>query len=115
MRLKAELWVKAYIRQCSVNGAYAMVLMRGDDDAGAIYIKINSLDGNARLYTPAPAGFETGDADRMWVEHKDGNPEPENNVDDYLNKIRKSDQDFWVVEVEDKDGRSFIEENIMKF
>ncbi len=92
-----------------------MVLVRGDDDAGAIYIKINSLDGTAKLFTPAPAGFETGDIDRMWVPHKDGQSEPEKNIDDYLDKVRISDQDIWVVEVEDKEGRSFIEENILKF
>ena len=38
MRLKSEIWVKAYLRRCTVNGAMAVVVRHGDDDAGAIFI-----------------------------------------------------------------------------
>ena len=67
MRLKAEIWVKAYIRSCSVAGAMAVVVRHGDDDAGAIFIKISRLDGTASLYGPAFAGFEGAESDRRWA------------------------------------------------
>jgi len=50
MRLKADIWVKAYMRRCALEGAAAMLERRGDEDAGAIYIKIVRLDGTACLY-----------------------------------------------------------------
>ena len=54
MRLKSELWVKAYIRQRQVAGAFAAVIAHGHDSAGAVLIKISRLDGTAQVYGPAP-------------------------------------------------------------
>jgi len=54
MRLKSGIWVAAYLRRFSVEGAFAAVRRRGADEAGAIFIKVNRLDGTADLYGPAP-------------------------------------------------------------
>ena len=51
MRIKSEIWVKAYLRQCQVQGLSAVVVRRGDEHAGAIYICLNRLDGTVKLYT----------------------------------------------------------------
>ena len=61
MRIKSEIWVKAYLRRCQVQGLSAVVVRRGDEHAGAIYICVNRLDGTVKLYGPAPAGLEGGD------------------------------------------------------
>jgi hypothetical protein len=45
MRLRTEFWVKAYIRRCAMEGASAVVVRHGDDDAGAIFVQVNRLDG----------------------------------------------------------------------
>ena len=66
VRLKSEIWVKAYIRRCATEGAPAVVVNRGDEDAGVIFIKIARLDGTADLYGPAPAGL-VDRLDREWV------------------------------------------------
>lgn len=57
MRLKSEIWVKAYIRRCAGEGVPAVVVRRGDEDAGVIFLKVSRLDGTAALYGPAPAGL----------------------------------------------------------
>ena len=54
MRLKSAIWVSAYIRRCMVEGAYAVVRRRGAEEAGAIFVKIDRLDGTADVYGPAP-------------------------------------------------------------
>ena len=54
MRLKSGIWVAAYLRRCNIEGAAAVVRRRGANEAGAIFIKINKLDGAAVLYGPAP-------------------------------------------------------------
>ena len=66
MRLKSELWVKAYLRRCRLDGADALLVRRGDTDAGAIYIKVSRLDGTAMLFGPAPAGLDEAREDRRW-------------------------------------------------
>ena len=68
MRLKSGIWVAAYLRRCNVEGVFAAVRRRGAEEAGAIFIKINRLDGTGTLYGPAPqAAFDDArPADRMF-------------------------------------------------
>src|SRR5262245_18170276 len=67
MRLRTEFWVKAYIRRCAIEGAAAVVVRHGDDDAGAIIVKVDRLDNTCLLFGPAPAGLDGADSDRRWV------------------------------------------------
>ena len=53
MRLKSGIWVAAYVRRCNVEGLFAAVRRRGAEEAGAIFIKINRLDGTGTLFGPA--------------------------------------------------------------
>ena len=76
MRLRAEFWVKAYIRRCAVEGASAVVVRHGDDDAGAIFIKVDRLDGTCLVFGPAPAGLDGADSDRRWVTGRAGSAAP---------------------------------------
>ena len=109
MRLKTEIWVKAYVRRCASAGAPAMVVRHGDDDAGAIYIKIAHLNGHAALYGPAPAGFDEGQTDRRWTLHLDAAKATDADVEAYLARQAAFDPDLWVVEVEDRQGRHFLD------
>ncbi len=109
MRLKSEIWVRAYLRACAVAGAVAVVARHGDDDAGAIFIKINRLDGTARLFGPAPAGIEMGVHDRQWIPHLDASGTREAEVDAHLERQVKFDPDLWVIEVEDREGRHLLD------
>jgi hypothetical protein len=119
MRLKSEIWVKAYLRVRSAENVSAMVVRHGDDDAGAIYIKISTLDGRANLYGPAPSGFEpTNDdqmsGDRRWVAHLAKPTTTEADVDAYLERQADFDPDLWVIEVEDRQGRHFLDDWLAK-
>lgn len=109
MRLKAEIWIKAYLRGCSAAGVPAVVVRHGDDDAGAIFIKVNRLDGTARLFGPAPAGLASGTLDRQWTAHLDRPATSEADIDAYLARQLEFDPDLWVVELEDRQGRHFLE------
>jgi hypothetical protein len=109
MRLKTELWVKAYIRRCAVAGVAALVVRHGDDDAGAIFIRINRLNGHSQLFGPAPAGLESGALDRQWVTCFVSDEGADAAVDAYLQREAEFDRDLWVVEVEDRAGRHYLE------
>ncbi|MDA7947691.1 MAG: DUF1491 family protein [Hyphomicrobiaceae bacterium] len=108
MRLKAEIWVKAYIRQCSGNGAPAVVFRRGQADGGAIYIKVNTLDGKVCVFGPAPAGLEDAGSDRIFSRCPGADGVSEAEADAYLRRQMEFDPDIWIVEVEDREGRHFL-------
>jgi hypothetical protein len=110
MRLKSEMWVKAYLRRCRSEGADAVLMRRGDDDAGAIYIKVSRLDGTAVLFGPAPAGLDAAREDRLWQPSLKGEPRPEAEVDAVLERETSFDPDIWIVAVEDRAGRHFLDE-----
>jgi hypothetical protein len=104
--LRTEVWVSALIRRAQVGGAYATVAARGDPDAGAVVVKVDLLDGRARAWAPAldPEGR------RAWINPLGGDGlAPEAEIDAYCRRRRERDPDLWVVEIEDKQGRSFIE------
>ena len=54
MRIKSEIWVRAYLRRCQVEGAAAVVRRRGAEEAGAVVIRICRLVGTSDLFGPAP-------------------------------------------------------------
>jgi hypothetical protein len=109
MRLKAEIWIKAYIRRCAAEGAAAVVVRHGDDDAGAIFIRVSRLDGTSLLFGPAPAGFSDAARDRQWVACLDASGAADEKVDAYLAREADFDSDLWIVEVEDRQGRHFLD------
>src|SRR5262249_57927664 len=67
MRIKSEIWVRAYLRRCQAQGVPVVIARRGDEAAGAIFICIDRLDGTMVLYGPAPAGGGGGGEGGRWV------------------------------------------------
>jgi hypothetical protein len=114
MRLKSEIWVKAYLRRCTVNGATGVVARHGDDDAGAIFIKIVRADRTAAVFSPAPAGLDDADVDRRWVSRFEKVFVPEAEAEVLLKREASFDSDVWIVEIEDREGRHFLGEELMK-
>jgi hypothetical protein len=115
MRLKSGIWVAAYLRRCNVEGVFAAVRRRGAEEAGAIFIKVNRLDGTGTLYGPAPQAVfdEAQPADRMFMAQVGrGPPAAEAELEARLVKEIRFDPDLWIVEVEDRAGRNFLD-NVM--
>lgn len=104
MRLKSDIWVKAYVRRLASAGRQAYIVRHGDDDAGAIYIRINRLDGTSTLFGPAPASLTRLETDRRWAPHFKGEAREDVEVDTYLEREVRTDPDLWIVEVESRDG-----------
>jgi hypothetical protein len=112
MRLKSGIWVSAYLRRCNVEGVFAAVRRRGADEAGAIFIKINRLDGTGLLYGPAPqtAFDEAQPADRMFTAIAGSTvPAADADIEARLVREMRFDPDLWIVEIEDRAGRSFLD------
>ncbi len=103
-RLTAEFWVGAYLRRLQLSDIPAFVTSKGDATAGAVLIKLNTLDGNACCYQRS---FDLMTGARAWMVLSEG-PEPE--VDAAVAKQRSFDPDLWVIEVEDRAGRHLLDE-----
>ncbi len=111
MRLKSAIWVAAYVRRCNGQGAFAVVRRRGAEEAGAIFLKLNRLDGTADLFGPAPqtAFDDARPIDRAFSRCFGNDPVPEQKVEDRLAREIRFDPDVWIVEVEDQEGRHFLD------
>lgn len=110
MRIATELTVKALIRRCNAAGVSAFVMRRGDEQRGALFVKIATLDGRAKLLGPPPATIASSSASPSLVPHLAPEGAPETEVDAYLARQRDYDEDLWVVEIEDRAGRTFADD-----
>jgi hypothetical protein len=109
MRVTSSLWVGAYVRRCYAEGAFAVVTRRGAEEAGAIFVIIDRLDGSVDLYGPAPQSefSETRPSERRFeMIMPAGTSEAASSK---LESEVRFDPDVWVVTVEDRYGRSFLE------
>ena len=103
-RLTAEFWVSAYLNRLRLYNIPAFVVTHGDNTAGAVLVKLNTLDGRARAFQRS---FDLMSGERTWVVLADG---VEAEVDAALAKQRNFDPDVWVIEVEDREGRHLLDE-----
>ena len=103
-RLTAEFWVQAYLARLRLQNIPAFVTAHGDDTAGAVLIKLNTLDGQARAFQRS---FDLMSGARQWVVLAEGD-EPQ--VDAAIAKQHSFDPDLWVIEVEDRAGRHLLDE-----
>lgn len=112
MRLQSQIWVAAYLRQVASAGVSAMLTKRGEASAGAIYIKVALLDRTAFLYSPALLILETSPTDRSWQCEFGDTPVEEREVDEFLKNQTSFDRDLWIIEVEDRQGRHFLDDQV---
>ncbi len=103
-RLTARFWVDAYLARLRFQDIPAFVVSHGDDTAGSVLIKLNTLDGSACAFTRS---FDLMSGERVWAELASG---PEADVDNSIAKQRGFDPDLWVIEVEDRMGRHLLDE-----
>ncbi len=105
-RLTAAFWVQAYLRRLTLENIPAYVLSHGDDTAGAVLVKLVTLDSEARLFQ---RGFDLHTGDRVWQQLEQGTEEQ---IDKALQRQLGFDPDLWVIEVEDRAGRHFLDDYV---
>lgn len=103
-RLTAEFWVHAYLARLRFQNIPAFVVAHGDDTAGSVLVKLNTLDGQAAVWQRS---FDLMSGERAWVVLQEG---AEADVDGAIQRQRAFDRDIWVVEVEDRQGRHLLGE-----
>ena len=104
-RLATEFWVHAYIKRLELQNIPAYVVSHGDNTAGAVVVKVATLDGQACLMHRS---YDLQSGDLSWTELSSG---PESDVDKFIAKQRSYDPDLWVIEVESSSGRHLLEQD----
>ena len=107
-RLKAGIFVRALIRRAEVAGASAFIVRKGQEEAGAILLKVARLDGTVLVLNQA----RMGDGSLVWARPL-GDWSEETKARSWLDKEIKFDPDLWIVEIEDRQGRAFVDEPIV--
>ena len=103
-RLASGVWVAAYLTRLRLADIAVYVAAKGDATAGAVIVKLATLDGRARAFQRS---FDLAADARVWVVLAEG-AEPD--VDALLARARARDPDLWIIEVEDRQGRTLLDQ-----
>lgn len=103
-RLATGVWVSAYLSRLRLADIPAYVTAKGDATAGAVVVKVALLDGSARAFERR-SDLMTGA--RAWILLAEG---PEAEVDALITRTRARDPDLWVIELEDRQGRTLLDQ-----
>ena len=104
MRLPAHLEVASLIRLAETHGGSAMVLAKGEPDAGTILVVTMYRGEDTRLYERMPQL----DGTRSFVQSNIQVSEDNREFSEYLARRRQQDPDIWVVEVDIDEAERFI-------
>ncbi|KAB2854580.1 MAG: DUF1491 family protein [Bauldia sp.] len=108
VRVTSAFWVSAFVRRCYAEGAAAVVVRRGAEEAGAIMVIVDRLDGTLDLYSPAPQSeiVQDGSSDRLFERVLECATAEA--LRERTDRELRFDPDIWIIEVEDRDGRVVV-------
>lgn len=105
VRLTAGLWVSAYLNRLRLSDIPAYVMAKGDATAGAVLVKVATMDGQACIYE---RHFDLERDQRVWQIMAQG---AELDLDAILARARGRDPDLWIIEIEDRAGRHLLSQD----
>ena len=106
MLLSTDLWVSALLRRVETEGGFAYIRKKGDARAGSILIK------RVNLTTKDTSVWRLAQAEQGSVWMQPFKSDHEDQIDAFIDRQCGFDSDLWVIEIEDKEGRAFLTEDI---
>ena len=88
----------------------ATVARKGDEDAGALFIKINRFAHGCKVFS----GITDLNGASAWMLATGTAPVPERDADQYLARQAQYDPDLWIIEIEDPWDIFDFDEPILK-
>jgi hypothetical protein len=109
LRLRTDFWIAALRRRAEAAGAYVSIARRGADEAGAVFVTVDRRNGAFDLYGPAPQSVfdDTRPSDRLFVLMLGAVALEE--IERRMDGEIRFDPDLWLVDIEDREGRPFLE------
>ena len=102
-KLTSDFWVQAYRARLDLHNIPAFMRHKGDPTAGAVLVKLNTLDGAATAFQ---RGFAMEGA-RGWDILIQGD---DKEVEEAITRQRSFDPDLWVIEIESALGETLLDE-----
>ncbi|NOZ33593.1 MAG: DUF1491 family protein [Alphaproteobacteria bacterium] len=106
-RLRADIWVSAFLRRHNQLGRICVVSRRGDPQAGAIWIEVDHLDGTVSLFGPAPMMSAELSGERIF--RTQFARQSASQVQARMVSEEGFDPDFWLVTLEEPAGEHGLE------
>jgi hypothetical protein len=107
-RLPAGLEAKAWIRATEAAGGFAMVLHKGDAQAGTIALVTLEGSPGAEAICQLWERLPQADGRRPWIATRTQDPESKQDFNDYIGRRTANDPDLWVLELTIADAKQFI-------
>jgi hypothetical protein len=108
-RLRTDFWVAALRRRAEAAGAFISIARRGAEEAGAVFVVVDRLDGALDLYGPAPQSVFEDERPQDRLFSLVGRALSEEATQARMQQEVRFDPDLWQVDIEDREGRPFIE------
>ena len=107
-RLRTDFWIAALRRRAESAGAFVSIARRGAEEAGTVFIVVDQRNGTLDLYGPAPQSvFSDRPTDRLFLLL-----EREVSAEAMRSRLEREvrfDPDLWQVDIEDREGRAFVD------
>lgn len=100
-RLTSDMWIAAYRKRLELMGIPAFVTAKGDATAGAILIRVSTMNGHGTLFQ---RNMDV-DGKRVWTVLAEGT---DAELSEAEARQRAFDPDLWIIEVEDPAGRHLL-------
>lgn len=108
MRLTSVIWFAAFRQLETQRGAFVTAVRTGAQQAGAIFVIHNHLDGTASLYGPAPQSiFDEPVSGRQFEKVLEN--QSMDAIDVYMEKQIAFDPDLWLLETESGTGEPSLD------
>ncbi len=86
-----------------------MVVRRGDPHSGIVILKMNQLEAGCRVLSQ----MRDLDGKLGWLEALDGALMSEADANAYIARQTERDPDLWVIEIEDRLGRHWVDGDVI--
>jgi hypothetical protein len=103
-RLPAHLEVSGIIRAVQGAGGFAMVMAKGERDAGTLLLICCERGTHARALERMPHP----DGTRAWITAREQDPENPRDFWSYIERRKAQDSDLWIVELDVAEVDRFI-------
>jgi hypothetical protein len=103
-RLVAHVEVSALLRQTQAQGGFAVVLKKGEAEAGTILVVLTENGRNTRVFERMPQL----DGSRKWHCAKAQDADKPQDFTDYLARRQRQDHDMWIIELDIANGERLI-------
>lgn len=112
-RLTSTFFVSQMIRRINGSGGFAAIDKKGADEAGAIHIAVRARNGALRFYRPAMQMSYSEETTGGRLFQLDPLIANDLALREFVEKERRFDPDFWVVELETESDSAELPFDIM--